>query len=229
MINPPELKVVVVVPSMSTWHAEFAMSLIGLMAYFQNNPVGSSRTHSLQIINKRGSILPNLRLQGLKAAKELEATHLLWLDSDHSFPPDILNRLLKHEKDVVAANCAVKTIPSMPTARALDPVDPKGKPVYTDWNSHGLQRVWRIGTGIMLMSSRAFNQIPHDAFGMTYVEATDSYRGEDWGICEALQSVGCPIFIDHDVSNDCTHIGNFHYTHEYVGIIPEPEGIEEGL
>ena len=228
MINPPELKIVIVIPSMTHWHAEFAMSLIGLMSYFQNTRVGNSRVQSIQVVNKRGSILPNLRLQGLKAAKELEATHLLWLDSDHSFAPDLLNRLLAHEKDVVAANCAVKTLPSMPTARSFDPLDPKGQPVYTDWNSHGLQRVWRIGTGIMLMSSRAFLQIPHSAFAMTYVESTDSYRGEDWGICEALQEVGCPIFIDHDVSNACTHIGNFHYTHEYVGSIQMPEGVEEG-
>lgn len=228
MINPPELKVVIVIPSMSTWHAEFAMSLIGLMAYFQNTRVGNSRVQHIQIVNKRGSILPNLRLQGLKAAKELDATHLLWLDCDHAFPPDILNRLLKHEKDVVAVNCAVKTMPSAPTARAFDPKDPNGTPIYTDWNSTGLEKVWRIGTGIMLMSSRAFLQIPHSAFGMTYIESVDSYRGEDWGICEALQGVDCPLFIDHDVSKDCVHIGNFKYGHEHVGTYAPPAAIAEG-
>lgn len=228
MTKYTEINVVVVVPSMSTWHAEFAMSLLGMVMYFQNNHVKGATLQMIRVVNKRGSILPNLRLQGLKAAKEVGATHILWLDSDHEFQPSLLNDLLKHEKDVVAANCAVKTLPSMPTARAFNPEDLKGDPVYTDWNSHGLQRVWRIGTGIMLMSERAFKQIPHDAFAMSYIESTDSYRGEDWGVCEALEKAGCPIFIDHDVSNECSHIGNFKYTHDYVGHVQMPEGHEEG-
>lgn len=224
-----ELNVAVVVPSMGTWHAEFAMSLIGLVGYFQNVQVPGAQTQALRVINKRGSILPNLRLAGLKDAIALNATHLLWIDSDHQFPPNLLNRLLACERDVVAANCAIKTIPSMPTARAFDPKDSKGQPVYTDWNSKGLERVWRIGTGIMLMSRRAFMQIPHNAFSMLYMEETDSYRGEDWGVCEALEKAGCQIFIEHEISNECSHIGNFHYTHEYVGHFQVPEGVEEGV
>lgn len=228
MTKYTELNVAVIVPSMSTWHAEFAMSLIGMLMYFQNNQACGARVQTVRVINKRGSILPNLRLAGLKDAKAVEATHILWLDSDHEFQPSLLNDLLRHEKDVVAANCAIKTFPSMPTARGFDPNDPKGVPIYTDWDSHGLEKVWRIGTGIMLMSERAFKQIPHSAFAMTYMESTDSYRGEDWGVCEALEKVGCPIFIDHDVSNECSHIGNFKYTHEFVGQIQMPEGHEEG-
>lgn len=228
MTKTPSYNVLVAVPSMSTWHAEFAMSLIGMLVHFQNNPVNGSRIHQIQVANKRGSILPNLRLQLMKAAKEVNATHLLWLDCDHVFPADLLNRLLSPEKDVVAVNCVVKTIPSMPTARAFDPDDIKGQPVYTDFDSHGLERVWRIGTGIMLMSARAFNQVPHDAFGMIYVESSDSYRGEDWGLCDALQAVGCPIFIDHDLSKEVSHIGNYNYNHDVVGYYKQPEGIEEG-
>lgn len=228
MTNYDKLDVAVIVPSMTTWHAEFGMSLISMLLHFQNTQVGEARIQSVRVINKRGSILPNLRLAGLKDAKAIDATHILWLDSDHEFPSTLLNDLLKHKKDVVAANCAIKAMPSMPTARAFNPEDPKGDPVYTDWNSHGLEKVWRIGTGIMLMSKRAYMQVPHSAFGMIYNESSDSYRGEDWGLCEALEKTGCPIFIDHDVSNACSHIGNFKYTHDYVGQVQMPEGHEEG-
>lgn len=228
MIKEKQLDVLVIVPSMTTWHAEFAMSLIGLMGYFQNTQVPGCYSQSIRVVNKRGSILPNLRVAGLRDAIAIDATHILWLDSDHTFPPDLLNKLLSHSKDVVAANCAVKTLPSMPTARAFDPKDPKGQPVYTDWNSKGLERVWRIGTGIMLMSKRAYTQIPFNAFAMTYVEETGTYRGEDWGICEALEKEGCPIYIDHSISNECAHIGNFQFTHDHVGHFLPADGEEEG-
>lgn len=211
------LRVVIAIPSMSTWHAEFAMSLVSLLGYFGNNRVKNAHVQEVRVVNMKGSILPNLRLEGLKAAKQHDATHLLWLDSDHEFPPNLLNRLLSHEKDVVALNCATKTMPTSPTARSFDPLDRKGQLVFTDSNSTGLQKVWRIGTGIMLMSKRAYTQIPHSAFAMLYEEEADSFRGEDWGMCEVLEQVGCPIYIDHDLSRAATHIGNFRYTHDYCG------------
>lgn len=175
-----------------------------------------------QVTNVRGSILPNLRLKGLKAAKQVNATHLLYLDSDHTFPPDTLNRLLKHGKDCVAANCVTKTIPAMTTARSYNE-DPQGAPVFSDPESIGLERVWRVGTGVMLLSRRAYLQIPHDSFSMIYKPETDTYQGEDWTLCEAMERRNIPIYIDHRLSHEIGHIGNFNYTHDYVGtIIKEP-------
>lgn len=228
MTKEKEFRVVVGVPSMTTWHAEFAMSLIGLVGYFANTQVPGARVQQLQVCNKRGSILPNLRLQCLKAARAANATHLLWLDSDHKFPPNLLNRLLEREKDVVALNCATKTMPTMPTARGFNPADRKGDAVYTDVDSTGLERVWRVGTGVMLMTARAFNQIPNDAFSMRYEASSDSYVGEDWSMCEELEKVGCPIYIDHPLSYECGHIGTFEYTHEYcIDVQRVPEEVKE--
>ena len=45
------------------------------------------------------------------------ATHVLWLDADMTFPPDTALRLLKHERDIVAANYVTRVAPSRPTAR----------------------------------------------------------------------------------------------------------------
>lgn len=211
------LNVVVAVPSMSTWHAEFAMCLIGMIGYFNNTRVKNAHVQQLRVVNSRGSILPNLRLEGLKAAKAHDASHILWIDSDHEFPVDLLNRLLAREKDVVAINHVTKTFPACPTGRSFSKDNSRGEVVFTDPASTGLEKVWRIGTGTMLMSKRAYSQVPHEAFGMIYEREADSFRGEDWGLCAALEEVGCPIYVDHDLSLECSHIGNFRYSHEFVG------------
>jgi len=210
------LKILVVVPSGGHWVADFATSLISLTMHFANTPVKGYDAHELRVMNIKGSILPKARLQGVKAAKQIEATHLLFLDSDHTFQPDLLHRLLKAEKDVVAANCVTKSIPAAPTARAKG-LDSQGVSVYTDPDSVGLQQVWRIGTGVMLLSRKAFEQIPHDAFEMPYKVEADTYQGEDWTMCEALEKAGVPLYIDHGVSRTVGHVGMMNYTHDLVG------------
>ena len=217
------LNIVIVVPSGTHWLADFSTSLISMLGYFANNRVGVARTQQYQVVNVKSSILPRSRLIGLKAAKQANASHLLYLDSDHTFPPDLLNRLLKWGKDCVSVNCVTKSIPAMTTAREFNSNNKQGDVIYSDLESEGLQRVWRIGTGIMLLSKRAYTQIPHEAFAMPYMPDEDTYQGEDWTMCEALEKAGVPIYIDHRLSRQVGHLGMLNYTHDYVGtIIREP-------
>jgi hypothetical protein len=222
-MSTENFNILIVVPSGTHWLAEFGVSLISMLGYFSNTRIGASKVQQYQLANVRGSILPNSRLKGLKAAKEVNATHLLYLDSDHTFPPDTLNRLLKHGKDCVAANCVTKTIPAMTTARKYSETNKQGTVVFSDLESTGLEKVWRVGTGVMLLSRRLFSKIPHDSFAMSYKSLDDTYQGEDWALCEAIEYEGCPIYIDHKLSREIGHIGSFIYTHDYVGtIIKEP-------
>jgi len=215
------LRVVVGVPSGVHWHAQFGTSLVSLVAHFANKQVRGWKSQELRLVNTRGSLLPRQRLDILKAAKKMEATHLLFLDSDHTFHPDMLHRLLEWRKDVVGANCAIKQLPSQPTARVRGLDKGRGTPVYTDPNSHGLQEVWRIGTGVLLLSAKAFRLLQHDCFEMTYKAEVDDYQGEDWNMCETFERAGLPILIDHDVSRTIGHIGPLNYTHDMMGEIQD--------
>lgn len=226
MSSNDTLNVAVVVPSGATWIADFATSMISMMGYFINNRVPGYVSHQFRVINIKGSILPTSRLNGLKAAKAIKATHLLYVDSDHTFPPDTLNRLLQWRKDCVSVNCVTKSIPAMPTARTFNSLDPQGDPLFSDTQDPTaipLQKVWRVGTGVMLLSARAYNQIPHSAFAMTYKPDVDVYQGEDWSMCEALESAGVPIYVDHKLSREVGHVGTFNFTHDYVGEVVREE------
>lgn len=219
-----ELDIAVIVPSGTTWHAEFAVSLIGLIGYFLNNKIQGYNKHNIRVVNIKSSLLPKSRLDGLKAAKAINATHLLYLDSDHSFPPYLLNRLLKWGKDIMAINCVTKSIPSTTTARFFNPDDPQGIPVYSDERLAGtIDKVWRVGTGVMVLSRKAYMQIPHAAFTVKYMPEADTYQGEDWTMCEALEKAGVPIYIDHGMSRQVGHVGNLNYTHDYIGQIVKEE------
>ena len=222
MIQEP-LNIVVAVPSGPHWLADFATSLIGMLGHFSNHRASLSGVQQYRVVNVKGSILPRQRLNALQAAKQVNASHLFFVDRDHTFPPDMLNRLLKWDKDCVAANCVTKSIPAMTTARSFREGNEQGGVVYSDPDAVGLEKVWRIGTGVMLLSRKAYMQIPHSAFAMVYKEDEDTYQGEDWTMCEALHKAGIPIYIDHRLSREVGHIGMFNYTHDYVGeIVREP-------
>ena len=114
------------VPSGSHWIAQFGVDLVNLFNKFNTVRVADYHRQSLQLANVRSSVLPQNRLNLVKAAQDLEATHLLFLDSDQTFPPDLIHRLAAHHKLVVAANCVTQTIPASPTARAFCETDPRG-------------------------------------------------------------------------------------------------------
>lgn len=217
MTEKRHLRVLIGVPSGPFWHAKFGLSLASLMVRFAMVQVPGYASQELRMINVKSSILPRNRLDIIKTAKEDQADFLLMLDSDHTFPTDLLHKLIAHDKPVVAVNCVTKQLPSQPTARAFEPGDHNGSPVYTDPESTGLQQVWRVGTGVMLLRRDAYEKVPHSAWGMHYREDVDSYQGEDWSFCAACERLSIPLFIDHDVSKNVGHEGMFLYTHDVVG------------
>ena len=89
-----EAKVLVAVPSQSTWEADFGMSLVALVASSVNPPANYDEL-SLGVDNTKGSILPQIRERLVLKALEMEATHILFLDSDMVFPNWTLHRLLE--------------------------------------------------------------------------------------------------------------------------------------
>ncbi len=215
-------RLVVGVPSGNSWDARFGVDLVNLMTGFTSQKIQHYSSQSAQLVNVRSSILPNNRLNLVKTARAAGATHLLMLDSDHTFPRDLPHRLAAHHKMVVAANCVTKTIPASPTARAKSD-DPKGFPIYSDSDSTGLQEVWRIGTGVMLINMNVFEKIGLGVWDMKYLPFDETYQGEDWTFCAACEKAGIPLYIDHDLSKQVGHVGSYEYTHDVVGQLVSTE------
>lgn len=203
------LKVLIACPSHGDCKTGFAYSLARAMSHFAMLPYDGEKMVDLVFI--KGSILPQMRRQLVSQAMEMNATHMLFLDSDMKFPKDTITRLLNHNLAVVAANYPRKNIEARPTAY-LDDGEYVG-PVWTGDNSTGVQQVTVAGFGVMLIDMQVFDKLPLPFFQFTPQPPTfvkDS--GEDVFFCKALHDALIPLHIDHDLSKEVAHIGEFEYT-----------------
>lgn len=210
--------VVIGVPSGQFWLAQFGVDLVNLMTQFTRRPLAGYKSLECRLVNVRSSILSKNRLDIVKTARKLKATHILYLDTDHTFPPYLVHALAQHGKPVVAANCVTKQIPANTTARQRS-TDPRGQAVYSDPDTMGLEQVWRVGTGVMLVEVSIFDKIGLGVWDMKYLDHAEDYQGEDWTFCEACEKAGIPIYVDHEISRQIGHVGNYEYTHDVVGTI----------
>lgn len=94
-------------------------------------------------------------------------THVLFLDDDIIPPPDAITKLLAHKKDIVAAVCTVRKDPPLPNIRRwIDEV--KGFKNILDWKEGELLEVGGVGTGMMLISRHALEEVADAYFECRY-------------------------------------------------------------
>lgn len=150
-------------------------------------------------------------------------THLLFIDTDQTFPPDLAHRLASWGKPIVGCNIATKIIPSSPTARLKDPKWQGGKPLFTDPDSKGLVEVWRLGCGIMLINLDIIKPMPKPWFQILWHPEINDFIGEDWFFCEQVERAGHKIYVDQNVSKEIGHLGQLEFTHNLVGDVVREE------
>jgi hypothetical protein len=116
---------------------------------------------------------------------------LLFLDDDQVFAPDLLEQLLSHDKDIVAALCMNRAEPYGPFCFEEEPVEGIYRPI--DLRAHSgdeLVRVAAVGTGAMLIRRHVFEGIPPEE----WFPITES--GEDMMFCQAARDRGFEIYCD---------------------------------
>lgn len=217
-----EARVLLGVPSGSEWKADFGMSIVGLMSYA---PTALKNWGQLQlgIDNPKGSILSRSRQLIVTRALGMDATHIMFIDSDMVFPPNLLHVLLEWDEMIVACNCATKQLPANPTARLKNDTL-AGIPLYTEEDSEGLKEVWRVGTGVMLVNMEVFEKLEAPYWEILWKPEVDDYQGEDWNFCEKLQEAGIPLYVDQGMSRDIGHAGILVYNH---GLVDKPREIPD--
>ena len=213
------LDVLVAIPSTDRWSSDFGLCLCQLVADFASKIEGFDEQR-LRLLKKEASILPNMREEIGQTAIEQDVTHVLFLDTDQTFPQNVLRRLLAWKEPIVACNIAVKTFPTCPTARLFNKKNPKGDLLYTWQDSVGLAPVWRVGTGVMLVETRVFRKVPEPWFPVVWREEVRKFQGEDWGFCEKVEAFGFKLMVDQSLSWEIGHVGKQCYKHD---LIPDPQ------
>ena len=192
----------VCLPQTETVRAEYARSLANMMLMLGNVSCGVER---VDVIGGHGSCLPNVRQDIAERALMHEATHLLWIDSDHRFPNDTAHRLLARERPYVGINATTRCAPVRATA-----LKSHGELLQTTRHSKGLERVWRMGFGIVMIEARVFEEMPKPWFMVEYIEKDGEacFRGEDVYFCEKAKAAGFHPMVDHDLTKETAHIGS---------------------
>jgi hypothetical protein len=124
------------------------------------------------------------------ASLERGSEWMLFLDDDHSFPPDILQRLLLHEQPVVASLYLQRADPFLPLAYTSKK---DGDYWPLDLDEHGKQGLVPVigaGTGGMLIRSEVFHHLDPPWFIHTTQQSEDLY------FCDRCVEAGIPIFVD---------------------------------
>lgn len=201
-------KLAILIPSGDQWDADFSLSLLQMQRFMLMFPVVDD--FDFTIINERGSLIAMQRENMVSTALSDETvTHLLFLDSDMSFPPNLFNLLLKHDLPIVACNYVKRGIPSMPNTRAVT-----GKLIGTSKGSIGLEEADSAGFGAVLIRREVFENTPKPWFDTVWLDKGDRLEmmGEDVFFFRKARQVGhYPLFIDHDASQKIGHIGSYTY------------------
>ena len=105
-----DVRLYISVASCRDWKPQFGASVTGLFYHLLTNNLGG-RLKAIDFKTAmQASCLSGARQLSLTEAQERGFTHWLCLDDDMAFPMDIVDRLLEHDKTVVAANYRRKSL-----------------------------------------------------------------------------------------------------------------------
>jgi hypothetical protein len=204
-----KIRVAIGVPAGDDVKTGFAFDLARMVgATIANRPDIEVRLFAL-----KGTILPKSRHELVLAAQECDATHLLFLDADMRFPKRLLADLLAHGEPVVAVNYVTRRMPCQPVTFAND--ESATDRVFTTPEQTGLEAVASTGFGAMLIDLDVFRLMPQPWFMVGWHPA-GNYIGEDVYFCGKVRSLGVNILIDHTLSQQIAHIGEFEFRHEHA-------------
>ncbi len=187
------MKIAICVPHTGTINAKTAHCLGDLLVATAQADIiynGSrARPEIVQIFGRTGP-LDYKRTNLALAALENGSDYLLWLDSDQTFTPDALVRLMIHDKPIVGGNYPDR-IEESPTA-----YEGQNRPLP---RRTGLEQVAAVGFGFVLMKTAILRQVPHPWFAHEVAPNGELRCSEDFHFCNQARSVGIPVFVDHDL------------------------------
>src|SRR3990167_1773064 len=147
---------------------------------------------------RQGGDIVSARTFCVQDAIEKKATHIFFVDSDMSFPSDTLERLLKHDKEIVTVEYNRRRLPAESVTTPL-----------TERSETELYKARNIGGGCLLIKLEIFNRVlkplakPYFNFG----RGKDGMVviGEDTWFANTARDAGIDSWIDPTIK--VGHIG----------------------
>ncbi len=198
-------RILIGVPSGDMLHAHFAMNLVNLCI------LSISKGIRVAICNPQFSLVEVARNEIVKAALDFNASHVMMLDSDMTFPPETLLQLLSHDKDIVCCDAVRRRPPITQVLLGMD-----GKPlkhVAKDKLTADMDQLVEVKGGssaVSLVKIEVFKRLSMPYFLVEW--NGKSFLGEDYYFSNKARKAGYKMFCDRILSPHIGHIGTKQYT-----------------
>ncbi len=191
-------------------HASFAVCAMALVATSAVSGV------PIAIINAESSLNMVNRNYAVRQARTKGCSHVLFLDSDMTFPADALLRLLAADRDIVGSLYARRVHPYATLGYLLDPA-----------TTDALAEAGEMGLGCILIKMAVFDTLRAPYFRCPAVESIAAAELADFDLAgiqegdtiddsvwfsKAVRRVGHKLWVDVPLTMEVGHTGNTtHY------------------
>ena len=131
-------------------------------------------------------------------------SHILFVDDDMVFPPDTLERLLNHDKDIIGTVYNSRMFPPTPTIALED-----GSKIKDGDKLEPLIKCSYVGTGVMLIKLDIFKTIEKPWFHIQKHENGYTLFSDDCYFCKQVIKQGYEVWCDTTIK--VGHLGLFTY------------------
>ena len=153
----------------------------------------------------------------VQRALDVNADYLMMIDCDMDFPEDVIHYLLSKDKDIIGAPYLARGVPHHLMAWPEEGDD------YTFYP--GMRKMRQLGSGMMLVNTRVFRQIPYPWFPERYGTKLADFVGTDISFCRLVRSHGFEIWGDYDLSLRISHMAG-DYPLRVTGHEANPEKLK---
>jgi hypothetical protein len=217
------MKIAICVPHHGDVKAKFALCLANLVAETTRGTIrlelSIDRAEVRTFFEQDGPV-DFKRTRLVRRARKWGAEYILFVDSDQTFPPDALLRLLRRRKPVIGCNYVTRYEPVQPTA--IDGDNRRLSTTRAKAEADQLEEVAALGLGFCLLHTHVFEIIGKDAvpFLFTFDSNGEIVCGEDVHFFNVVRAAGLAVFLDHAVSWDIGHIAEAVRTHSEDSNLP---------
>ncbi len=166
------MKILISIPhNYSGFEVPFTMSLLGMQSNFFEWVIKNKREDTISIVRQSGYQIDEMRNKLVDIAKEYKMTHILFLDTDMSFPSDMIVKMIEDFED----NPTVEAITGM-YVRKTPPYLPHIYPNFTKDKKYGiaglfpLNKIFQVagaGMGCIMIKTSVFKKSPYFKMGGT--------------------------------------------------------------
>ncbi len=188
-----DVKIIIGMPSTEMMKAKTAHA-IGCLAITNHDIIDFLMMQSCDISASRTWLV--------RQSLEKGATHLLFIDSDMLFPPETLDRLLAHDKDIIGVEYNKRKFPIQTVTSYLPDVEKSETEPF---------RVAVVGTGVMLIKLALFAdpKLDKNWFSFGRNALGENVIGEDGWFCNTARDAGYDVWVDPTIK--VYHLGEYGY------------------